>query len=129
MFNPTVPVSECCVVVIDPHHPRFGMVADITFHDWLEDGKVTVCFEDEERMDFDDGLMSNEPSPPQVFILKKSDRGKIPDMQKRLASMREALSEKNMTARSIDEDTHVCLAAKKDFWEMIKSATYEYLGY
>lgn len=87
VFDPSTPVIECVAVVVSPDHPRFGQIADIRMHDWKEFGQLYLEFDDGHRETFRDGLISNEPVPPEARIFRRSDESAIAELQARLSEI------------------------------------------
>lgn len=104
--------------MVDPEHPRFGQIAEITDHDWLESGDVYLVFPggpSGEEAVLKDGLMSNEPTLPQVLIFKRSESEKALAVQRGLSEIRWSLREICPVAGNPKLSLAFRLAAKEEF--------------
>lgn len=90
-FQPETPVEMCVAVVVSPDHIRFGQVASIRRHDWLEFGQLHLEFDDGHRETFRDGLISEEPVPPEALIFARSEDAAIADLVARLPDLQSRL--------------------------------------
>ena len=88
VFDPNTPVCECVAVVVSPDHPRFSQIAAIRMHDWKEFGQLYLEFDDGHRETFRDGLITNEPIPPEALVFKRSDEAALAQLLERLPKIK-----------------------------------------
>lgn len=79
VFNPTTPVKDAVVLVIDRSHPRFGDIGRLVAYDWKEAGLYYVEFADGAKGQFPDSAEEGQPTPVRVFYRHDDDKGKFLD--------------------------------------------------
>jgi len=78
-FNPTTPVKDAVVLVIDRSHPRFGDIGKLVAYDWKEAGLYYVEFADGVKEQFSDSFEEGQQTSARVFYRHDDDNGKFLD--------------------------------------------------